>query len=129
MGNCRVHHRRWSNGRCDGGSYWAEDVRFLVGVGVRLAMQLAMKASHAPLRSGRVACCACLKQKSSISLGAAEAGFMLVNARKVTATNTHFGFKVSAPPLNLTTISDLYKTRRAGELVGKVSQPSDPVFR
>ena len=107
----------------------------MVGVGVRLAMQLAMKASHAPLRCGRVACCACLKQKSSISLGAAEAGFMLVNARKVTATNTHFGFKVLAPPLNLTTISDfvqashLYKTRRAGELVGKVSQPSDPVFR
>ena len=29
---------------------------------------------------------------------------MLVNARKVTATNTHFGFKVLAPPLNLTTI-------------------------
>ena len=86
----------------------------MVGVGVRLAMQLAMKASHAPLRCGRVACCACLKQKSSISLGAAEAGFMLVNARKVTATNTHFGFKVLAPPLNLTTISDLYKTRRAG---------------
>ena len=81
----------------------------MVGVGVRLAMQLAMNASRAPLRCGRVACCACLKQKSSISLGAAEAGFTLVNARKLTATNTHFGFKVLAPPLNLTTISDLYK--------------------
>ena len=101
-----------------GSNYWLEDVRFLVGVGVRLAMQLAMKASHAPLRCGRVACCACLKHKSSISLGAAEAGFMLVNARKVTATNTHFGFKVLAPPLNLTTISDVYKpltcTKRGG---------------
>ena len=102
MGNCRVHHL----------SYWAEDVRFLVGVGVRLAIQLAMKASHAPLRCGRVACCACLKQKSSISLGAAEAGFMLVNARKVTATNTHFGFKVLAPTLNLTTIIWLKREAR-----------------
>ena len=107
----------------------------MVGVGVRLAMQLVMNASHAPLRCARVACCACLKQKSSISLGAAEAGFTLVNARTLTATNTHFGFKVLAPPLNLTTISDLYKpptcTKRSGrgELVGKVSQPSDPVFR
>jgi hypothetical protein len=84
----------------------------LVGVGVRLAMQLAMNASHAPLRCGRVACCACLKQKSSISLGAAEAGFMLVNARKVTATNTHFGFKVLAPTLNLTTIIWLKREAR-----------------
>ena len=60
-----------------------------------------------PVRKG--GCCACLKQKSSISRGAAEAGFTPVNATKVTATNTHFGFKVLAPPLSLTTISNLYK--------------------
>jgi hypothetical protein len=37
---------------------------------------------------------------------------MLVNARKVTATNTHFGFKVLAPTLNLTTIIWLKREAR-----------------
>jgi hypothetical protein len=57
-------------------------------------MQLAMNASHAPRRNGNVACCAFSKQKASISHGAAKAGVTLINARKVTATSTHFGFNV-----------------------------------
>jgi hypothetical protein len=55
-------------------------------------MQLVMNASHAPRRNGNVACSAFSKQKASVSNGAAEAG--LTNARKVTATSTHFGFNV-----------------------------------
>jgi len=57
-------------------------------------MQLAMNASHAPRRNGKVACCAFSKQKASISHGAAEAGGTFINAKKVTATSTHFGFNV-----------------------------------
>jgi hypothetical protein len=65
----------------------------LVGVGVRLAMQLAMKASYAPRRQNVMCCCACSKQKSSIALGAVKAGVTLIVARNVTtATSTHFGF-------------------------------------
>jgi hypothetical protein len=70
-------------------------LRFLVGVGVRSALQLAMNASHAPRRSGNIACRDFSKQKASISRDAAEAGVAFINARKVTATNTHFGFNVS----------------------------------
>jgi hypothetical protein len=62
-------------------------------------MQLAMNASHAPRRNGNVVCCAFSKQKASISRGAAEIGVTLINARKVTATSTHFGFNVLAPYL------------------------------
>jgi hypothetical protein len=62
-------------------------------------MQLAMNASHAPRRSGSVACCACSKQKYSISLGAAKAGVTLINGKKMTPTSTHFGFNVLDPPL------------------------------
>ena len=57
-------------------------------------MQLAINASHAPRRNGNVACRAFSKQKASISRGAAEARVTLINARKVTATRTHFGFNV-----------------------------------
>jgi hypothetical protein len=57
-------------------------------------MQLAMNASHAPRRYGSVACWDCSKQKSSISLGAAEAGVTLTNVSKVTATCTHFVFNI-----------------------------------
>jgi hypothetical protein len=42
-----------------------------------------------------------LKQKSSTCLGAAEAGITLVNARKMSATDTHFGFDVLALSLGL----------------------------
>ena len=57
-------------------------------------MQLAMNASHAPRRSGSVACCAFSKQKYSISLGAAEAGITLINGTRVTPTSRHFDFNV-----------------------------------
>jgi hypothetical protein len=46
-----------------------------------------------------VARCACSKQNSSISLGAAKAGVTLISAKKVTATSAHFGFNVLAPAL------------------------------
>ena len=60
-------------------------------------MQLAMNASHAPRRYGSVARCACSKQNSSISLGAAKPGVTLISAKKVIATSTHLGFNVLAP--------------------------------
>ena len=57
-------------------------------------MQLAMNASPAPRdRSGSVAFCNCSKQKSSISLDAAEAEVMLINDKKMDPTSTHFVFK------------------------------------
>jgi hypothetical protein len=56
-------------------------------------MQLAMKASHAPRRNGKVARCPLSKQKASISQGAADAEVTLINARKVTTTSIDFGFK------------------------------------
>jgi hypothetical protein len=62
-------------------------------------MQLAMNASHAPRRCGSVACCACSKQKYSISLGAAEVGVTLINGKRVIPTSTHFGFNVLVPSL------------------------------
>ena len=62
-------------------------------------MQLAMNASHAPRRSGSVACCACSKHKYSMSLGAAKAGVALINGKKVSPTSTHLGFKVLDPLL------------------------------
>jgi hypothetical protein len=56
-------------------------------------MQFAMNASPAPRgRSGSVAFCNCSKQKSSISLDAAEAEVTLINGRRVTPTSTHFDF-------------------------------------
>ena len=64
-------------------------LRFLVGVGVRLAMQLAMNASPAPRgRSGSVAFCNWFKQKSSISLDAVEAEVTLSNDKKMAPTTT-----------------------------------------
>ena len=62
-------------------------------------MQLAMNASPAPRdRSGSVAFCNCSKQKSSISLDAAEAEVMLINDKKMDPTSTHFVFKPLFPP-------------------------------
>jgi hypothetical protein len=84
---------------------------FLVGVGVLLAMQLAMNASPAPRRCASVACCNCSKQKSSISLGAAEAGVMLIKARQVT-TVTHSGFTFAPPSAILST--DVPKRKKPG---------------
>ena len=46
---------------------------------------------------GSVARCACSKQNSSISLGAAKAEVTLISAKKVIATSTHLGFNVLAP--------------------------------
>jgi len=59
---------------------------------VALAMQLAINASQAPRRTSNLACCDCLKQKSSISLGAVKAAVALIKDRQVVATNAHFGF-------------------------------------
>jgi len=57
-------------------------------------MQFTMNASPAPRgRSGSVAFCNCSKQKSSISLDAAEAEVTLINDRKIDPTSTHFVFK------------------------------------
>ena len=57
-------------------------------------MQFAMNASPAPRgRSGSVAFCNCSKQKSSISLDAAEAEVTLINDKKMDPTSTHFVFK------------------------------------
>jgi hypothetical protein len=57
-------------------------------------MQFAMNASSAPRgRSGSVAFCNCSKQKSSISLDAAEAEVTLINDKKMDPTSTHFVFK------------------------------------
>jgi hypothetical protein len=47
-----------------------------------------------PTRLAGTACWDCSKQKSSISLGAAEAGVTLTNVSKVTATCTHFVFNI-----------------------------------
>src|SRR6476620_10387066 len=56
-------------------------------------MQFAMNASPAPRgRSGSVAFCNCSKQKSSISLDAAEAEVTLINDKKTDPTSTHFVF-------------------------------------
>ena len=55
-----------------------------------------MNASHAPRRYGSVARCACSKQNSSISLGAAKAEVTLISAKKVIATGVRF--KVMRPP-------------------------------
>ena len=57
-------------------------------------MQFAMNASPAPRgRSGSVAFCNCSKQKSSISLDAAEAEVTLINDKKMDPTSTHSVFK------------------------------------
>jgi len=57
-------------------------------------MQFAMNASPAPRgRSGSVAFCNCSKQKSSISLDAAEAEVTLISDKKMDPTSTHFVFK------------------------------------
>jgi hypothetical protein len=64
-------------------------------------MQLAMNASHAPRRNGNVACCAFSKHKDSISLGAAEAGVILITVKKVSAISTHFDFNVFGSFLTL----------------------------
>jgi hypothetical protein len=56
-------------------------------------MQFAMNASPAPRgRSGSVAFCNCSKQKSSISLDAAEAEVTLINDKKTDPTSTQFVF-------------------------------------
>jgi hypothetical protein len=65
----------------------------------------------APRRCGSVACCNCPKQKSSISLGAAEAGVMLIKARQVT-TVTHSGFTFAPPSAILST--DVPKRKKPG---------------
>ena len=62
-----------------------------------LAMQLAINASQAPRRTSSLACCDCLKQKSSISLGAVKAAVALIKDRQVVATNAHFGFVTIGP--------------------------------
>jgi hypothetical protein len=63
-------------------------------------MQFAMNASSAPRgRSGSVAFCNCSKQKSSISLDAAEAEVTLINDKKMDPTITHFIFKRFVPSL------------------------------
>ena len=52
-------------------------------------MQFAMNASPAPRgRSGSVAFCNCSKQKSSISLDAAEAEVTLISDKKMDPTST-----------------------------------------
>jgi len=57
-------------------------------------MQFAMNASSAPRGgSGSVAFCNCSKQKSSISLDAAEAAVTLISDKKTDPTSTHFVFK------------------------------------
>ena len=57
-------------------------------------MQFAMNASPAPRgRSGSVAFCNCSRQKSSISLDAAEAEVTLINDKKMDPTSTHSVFK------------------------------------
>ena len=72
-------------------------------------MQLAMNASHAPRRNGKVACCAFSKHKASISRGATKAGVAYIDARKVTATNAHFGFNDWLLTLQLTDLSAVPK--------------------
>jgi hypothetical protein len=58
-------------------------------------MQFAMKASSAPRgRSGSVAFCNCSKQKSSISLDAAEAEVTLINDKKIDPISAHFVLKL-----------------------------------
>jgi hypothetical protein len=64
-------------------------------------MQFAMNASPAPRgRSGSVAFCNCSKQKSSISLDAAEAEVTLINDKKMDPTSTHFVFKFISSALS-----------------------------
>lgn len=67
-------------------------LRFLAGVGVWSAMQLAMNASQAPRRISSRACWAFLKQKSSSSLGAARLGSALTRVTKATNNNVRLGF-------------------------------------
>src|SRR6187551_1763187 len=82
-----------------GVSQYLRYLRFSVGVGVRLAMQLARNASPQARRRGSVDCCNCSKQNSSTCLGAAKAGVPLIAVRQAvtTATSTYSGFTRSPP--------------------------------
>ena len=77
-----------------------------------LAMQMAINASQAPRRTSNLACCDCLKQKSSISLGAVKAAVALIKDRQVVATNAHFGFvTILVPPIQISNGSHTLPSR------------------